>query len=304
MAWLAALLALFVNLVSLPGAQETKLTLYYTASLNGSLDGCTCEWTPAGGLVKRAVFLRHRPDPESSLLLDAGNLLNAHPDPALADEILAVYGELGYTAVAVGGYEFANGIQALMSYRERVALLCHNLSLSGNGKSFVPFSQEPLLATVKGLRIGIFALLEPESLDSCPRQDRALVRISPPAPRARSLLEVCRRRGAALTILLYHGRQEAALRLAREAPGIDLILFAQEQKLVPPYREGGTIFASPGELGNRVGILTLTLASGKVAGFVNSFRYFNYRTDADDPSVRDRVNRYRQALRSLLKPRD
>jgi hypothetical protein len=45
--------------VSLLPAQT--LTIYYTASLRGDLDGCACERNRVAGLVKRAAFQRTSP---------------------------------------------------------------------------------------------------------------------------------------------------------------------------------------------------------------------------------------------------
>ena len=40
------------------GTEEKQIDIYYSASLNGNLDGCECKGNPRSGLVKRAVFLR------------------------------------------------------------------------------------------------------------------------------------------------------------------------------------------------------------------------------------------------------
>jgi 2',3'-cyclic-nucleotide 2'-phosphodiesterase (5'-nucleotidase family) len=88
------LLLLFAALCAVPAGTETTLTIYYTASLNGNLDGCTCEMNPVAGLVKRAAFLRTLKSSGTTLVLDAGDIFDEYPDPDLAKHILEVYREL------------------------------------------------------------------------------------------------------------------------------------------------------------------------------------------------------------------
>jgi hypothetical protein len=63
------------------------------------------------------------------------------------------------------------------------------------------------------------------------------------------------------------------------------------------------MLVSPGEEGNRVGMLELTIAQTvagwpRVARSANSFRLFSYESDPDDPLVRQRIEDYRGALRA------
>ena len=60
-------------------ARGSRVDIYYTASLDGHLDGCTCFGYPTAGLVKTGRFLRAR-DRASSLFLDAGDLYEAGPN--------------------------------------------------------------------------------------------------------------------------------------------------------------------------------------------------------------------------------
>ncbi|OHD67534.1 MAG: hypothetical protein A2177_01780 [Spirochaetes bacterium RBG_13_68_11] len=65
------------------------------------------------------------------------------------------------------------------------------------------------------------------------------------------------------------------------------------------------MLVSPGEEGNRVGMLELTIARtvagrSRVSRFANSFRLFNYTAGPDDPLVRQRIHDYRETLRVRL----
>ena len=108
--------------LSAHGEDERTITILYSSSLNGNLDGCDCKGHPRGGLVKRAAWLRTPDQPERILLVDAGDLLDPYPDPDLATAIFDTYLELGYTAIALGDQEFANGLESLLEYSSRFRL--------------------------------------------------------------------------------------------------------------------------------------------------------------------------------------
>jgi len=120
-------------LVPIASVQGETLRIYYSASLNGNIDGCNCDMAPTAGLVKRAAFLRSREAPEPSLLLDAGDIFDAFPDEELAHNILEVYRELGYDFIAVGDQELSNGLDSLLEYGRDFPLVCHNLSVLVEG---------------------------------------------------------------------------------------------------------------------------------------------------------------------------
>jgi 2',3'-cyclic-nucleotide 2'-phosphodiesterase (5'-nucleotidase family) len=282
-------------------AAEAGITLYYSASLNGNLDGCVCQTHPRAGLVKRAAFLRSLPDPSTSLLLELGDIFDTQPDPDLERHILDVYRELGYTAIAVGDQELAGAADARLNPRDELPLLCGNLTVRPQGAAAVPFSAQPLILERGGMRIGIFALLDPEALRSLPRPARERLQVEPPEAAAVRIREGLAGRQVALAILLYHGPYERARRLLRRVPGIDVLLVGHEQRLIEAHPEGRSVVASPGEEGNHLGILHLSPdPAGKLA-WTGELRSFRYAADPDDPAVRKRIQQYREALYSRLR---
>jgi 2',3'-cyclic-nucleotide 2'-phosphodiesterase (5'-nucleotidase family) len=296
------LLLLLAVLCAVPASTETTLTIYYTASLNGNLDGCTCEMNPVAGLVKRAAFLRTLKPSGPTLILDAGDIFDEYPDPDLAQHILEVYRELNYDAVALGDQELAADAQSLLLYKMEFPLICHNLFIQGEnsegnaeqGKFFTP----PLFVVEsEGLRIGILSLIDPATVL---RPAERGIRIAGPIFTAETALSHCDRLNVDLTVLLYHGSFRNAIELVNICPCIDIAIFAHEQQLIAPRKVGTTVFASPGEEGNQLGILTLRLGPGGIESFKSDFRFFSYTADPDDPAVRHRIDTYRKTLRSYL----
>ncbi len=298
---LRALLAAAAALLSAPPlpAQSSSLTIYFTASLRGSLDGCSCERNRVAGLVKRAAF--QRSVSRDALVLDAGDILDATRDPDLTREILDVYHELGYAAVGVGETELSEGAQALVASARRFPFLAHNLSVRSPSGRWAPLSDKPLMVTRAGVRIGIVGISEPKAFEGQPDLKEGNLRFDDPVQTAARLAEQSRKQGAGLVIVLYHGSDDAARRLAEAVPQADLVLFGHAGWLVPPAKVGRALVASPGENGNRLWVLTLTVGPSGVTGFEHRLVAFDYAKDPDDPAVRERVRAYRKKLQERLR---
>jgi len=280
---------------------EESISIYYSASLNGNLDGCNCDMNPVAGLVKQAAFLRSHEPPNLSLLVDAGDILDELPDEELARHILDVYAELGYNAIAVGDQELSNGLGKLFEYSQRYPLICHNLFvLTENGA--VSFSGDPLNFKIGNLRICMFALIDPCLTDDTDREQNT-IRIASPVSTAERLLGGCQQLEADLTIVLLHGSLPSAVNLVENVTGIDLLIFAHEGQLLPPQTIGNTVLVSPGNEGNYLGNVTVTVrpdTPDTIGNVENRFVYFSYSDDPDDPAVRERIRTYKAKLRSLL----
>ena len=171
------LAAALLCLVALPPA--AALTVLYSASLNGNLDGCDCKSTPRAGLAARAAWLRSYPQREPVLLVDAGDLLDVVPDPELAREILESYAELGYDAVAVG-------------------------------------DQAPLVFSKGDEKVGLLALLDPQVFTLYPEELRGSMKLEEPGLAAAPLVSAMRAQPLDWVVVLYHGPLEEAERLARQ----------------------------------------------------------------------------------------
>lgn len=298
-------LPLFLTLFFLYPAGETEkksaLKVLYTSSLNGNLDGCSCRSSPRAGLVKRAHFLREMKNRENIILVDAGDILDVYPSEELSEEILAVYNELGYDAVGVGDQEFANGIEALLRYRLNSPLLSNNLAICPDESSCIFFSSSPLTLKKASHRIGIFSLLDPEVFNRFPEEVMKKIKLSPVADTARNIVGLLDQEGTVFKILLYHGSYDNAVKLTKKVKGIDIAVVGHEQRIIDANKIGGTILVSPGEEGNRIGVLELIMTDKGIDDYRNSFTSFKYEEDPDDPSVRERIERYREALRSKVK---
>ena len=281
---------LLVFLLAAPGA--SGLTVLYTSSLNGNLDGCTCPNHPRAGLAIRAAWLQALPGRRQALLVDAGNILAGSGKRALSREILETYAELGYDAVAVGGREIADGTDSLTEYRDRFGLICQNLTLCTASHCLL-FTPQPLLLEKDDAQVGVFALLDPKALAVYPKESTRDAKLIPPDVLAGSMVRQLADQGAEWIIMLYHGPLKDAEALARSTPGIHVIIVGSEQRLIRPRKIGDALLVSPGEEGNRVGILELSRDGRGRVRHSHRFQLFEYGTDPADPAVLKRIERLR-----------
>jgi len=277
-------------LLAAPGA--SGLTVLYTSSLNGNLDGCGCPSNPRAGLAVRASWLRALPGRDAAVLVDAGNVLAGTGDHALSREILETYAGLGYDAIAVGGREIADGIDSLTAYRDRFGLISQNLTLCTTSYCLL-FTPQPLLLEKEGAKVGVFALLDPKSLATYPKESIQDAKLIPPDVLAGNLVSQLAGQGAEWIIMLYHGPLKEAEALARKVPGVHVIVVGSEQRLIRPRKVGDALLVSPGAEGNRVGILELSRDGRGRVRHNHSFQLFDYGADAPDPAVLKRIERLR-----------
>jgi 2',3'-cyclic-nucleotide 2'-phosphodiesterase (5'-nucleotidase family) len=296
---LSLILALWA-LCSAP-ARGADFTVRFTASLNGSLEGCDCKLTPRAGLVKLAAWLRTVHRPGTDLLVDAGDLFPEGDDPLLDRYLLESYAELGYAAVAVGERELEAGAGALLAYGRRFPLICNNLTLRDSRGQWIAFSPAPTVVDLSGRKVAILSLLDPEAASGLAPALRAAFRLEPPRDVATRLLRDPSVSEADLVLLLFHGSEARAAELLRGLERVDVAILAHDQKLIAPHLVEGAVVASPGEAGNRVGELTVSRRAIPPA-FGGTFRSFNGGFGPDDPAVRRRADEYDAELRSRLSP--
>jgi cytochrome c biogenesis protein CcdA len=286
----------FLGFCGVLSFSENSLTIIYSASLNGNLDGCNCTMDPKAGLVTRAAYLRGINQRDRVILLEAGNVFYPLPDELLAREILEAYKDLGYQAIAVGNQEFSLGADALLELKRKFPLVSHNISV-GPGQVISP---DPLIITKGAHRIGVASVTDPAVLESIPEDARSRVTVeSLPTALAR-LLPAFDRKNVDLTILLYHGLYDKAKRLLSAFNEIDVLILGHQELLIDAEKVGNSILVSPGGEGNKLGVLEVLFAENGSKTFNNSFLAFDYKRDPKDPSVMGRIERYRMERKKRL----
>jgi 2',3'-cyclic-nucleotide 2'-phosphodiesterase (5'-nucleotidase family) len=276
-----------VVLVFLFSSCTDRVDVYYTASLDGNLLGCDCRGYPEAGLDKRVWYLKENPMPEGALLLDAGNVLETGRDPYLASLILKTYDEMGYTAAAVGTNELAEGIEALVERSEpdeSPLFISHNLMVRETVDSPErPLSGEPLIHRDGDIRIAVTALADPGLFNPYMGLFKGQLSVADPLEVLKTQMKLSAEAGAEALILLAHGREEWIRGLMEELDIEDsgeiliaAVILAGEDKLIEDRLPRGIPLVSPGEEGNRLGVLELKLHKHRRPGWKNEFIGFHY----------------------------
>ncbi len=273
MRWAAVLSIIIAGLLT---SCAERVEIYYTASLNGNLLGCDCWGYPEAGLDKRAWYLDQNPLPANALLVDAGNILEVGRDPVLSDYILKTYSELGYHAVAVGTNELADGPESLLERVKAGSFISHNIVSEPNRTAL---TAEPLIIdTETGIKVAVISLVDPDWFNPWLVRFNGALIIEDPFAVLAAQLEMVAEAGTDAIVLLAHGSEEWIRNLMNQANdvGITAVILAGEEKLLDEKLPGGIPLVSPGEEGNRLGILELKLFSRRNPSWKNEFIEFHY----------------------------
>jgi len=295
--WLVFLIGTASGLFA-AGAEEKMVDIYYSASLNGNLDGCKCKGNPRSGLVKRAVFLRGI-DRNKSLILETGDIFDVYPDELLSDYILQSYRDLGYDAIAVGDQEFSNGTAYLFDRLLDFPFLSNNLFIQNGSGALTEISKSPLVFPKKGLDIAIVSITDPEVFRFYPESIRQGIKAENPAESIFKLLNRKVSKNSDLRILLFHGSLKKARELAEMNPSLNIIIAGHEQQIADGEMIGNTILVSPGADGNLLGHLRVS-ANGQKILYTNEFIKFDYMKDPDDPFIRKKIEKYNAIMTERL----
>ena len=280
-----------------------SVDVYYSSSLNGNLLGCDCWGYPEAGLDKRAWYLGENPPSESALLLDAGNVLETGRDPFLADLILQTYKELGYTAVAVGTHELAEGLDVLLERsgaEQSPVFLSNNLEIkNGPDSPAVPLSGKALIHQSGNNRIAVISLADPQWFEAYLPLFKGRLSVADPLEILKNRLEESSGEGANTAVILAHGSEKWIRQLMGEFSSdsipIAAVILAGEERVLDVKLPGGVPLLSPGEEGNRLGILKLKLHRNRRPSWKNKFVEFHY-LGPGDPVVAERGAVYAEYL--------
>ena len=238
----AVLVPAVVVLLAGRAAAEPTITILHTNDMHGDL-AALCRVA--------AVVEEIRKDTPDTLLLDAGDFSHENRSAEHVRRqrplMLDLMGRIGYLAATPGNHEMDGAVVRRHIRSSRVALLYANPTaeaLQKDGARTVPF----IVREVAGVRIGIVGLT---------------VQGAPVAARARQIMPQVRSR-ADVVVALSHLGLPSDEALAREVPGIDLIVGGHQHiDLQPPRMVAGTAIVCAGGHGEFIGCTTITLGEDK-----------------------------------------
>jgi 2',3'-cyclic-nucleotide 2'-phosphodiesterase (5'-nucleotidase family) len=239
---------------------------------------------PVRGLSRAATIVDslRRTAPGRVILLDAGDLLQgnsltyvaARVLPASAPHpVIAAMNAMGYDAAAIGNHEFNYGIPLLERTMAQATFpfLATNTYRPDGGRAYLRWT----LVERGGARIGIVGATTPGSMvwDRDNLAGRVVIRDI--VPEVRSAVQDVRAAGAEIVLVTMHSgldgpssydtvttgvpSENVAARVAREVPGIDLILFGHSHQELPDSLINGVLLMQPKNWATSVAVAHLAL---------------------------------------------
>jgi 2',3'-cyclic-nucleotide 2'-phosphodiesterase (5'-nucleotidase family) len=245
------------------------------------------------GLARVATIVKQaRSENPELLLLDSGDTIQGTPltfyhakiNNTPRDPMMTVMSILGYDAMCVGNHEYEFGWDVLNKARSeaRFPWLSANTYKKGTDQSyFEPF----LIKQVSGVRVGILGLTTPAmpSLDD-PERYYSKIEAREPVSEARKWVAILREREHVdLVIIAMHMGLEADLRtgekypgqmpnenaaiaIAQQVPGVDVILMGHTHREVPSVYINGVLLAQAEKWGHCVARVDVSLERGEGNG--------------------------------------
>lgn len=221
--------------VSLSHGQS--ITILSSGETHGMVVPCDCPHTPSGGMAYRATMIEGVRNAGPVLLLDAGGfsgggIYDIYTEGRARDSIrsraaIRAMGAMKYDAVAVGDEELQYDPVWLMSESRthNVPLITANVRISGSDWP----ERKWVIVEREGKRFGITALTSPERLFPL----HPSVSVREPFAALREVWAALEK-SSDYQIVLSHLGEENAEYLARDFPGIDLIVNGHRKQSPAP----------------------------------------------------------------------
>ncbi len=240
-------------------APRLVVDIFAFARVLGTIAPCGCTTEPLGGLQYAFGYIEANSRPQTRLVLEPGSFLFADPAGPEAAKDEAAWAQAEQRASALQkrfaglGTQLVSGVgptdilspnadKALETY-PLPRVLANSRTLDARGVQ--AHRRVRLGDAALGIDAGVTAVVEPGLAPSLAATDMAAA--------VTAELAAMRSAGVELTVMLLQGSRATAEKLAREVPGIDLIVVGIPVGLErtrlggPPARLGNTWVVEPGE---------------------------------------------------------
>ena len=306
----AAVLGLLGGTALAARSRTVTLTILHTNDLHGHLTPWQgwegdLKGKTVGGLGRLAGAVareRKAAGAGNVLLLDAGDLLG---DTMLADltegkALVEALNFLKYDALTIGNHEPDFGTDALKRRMAEAAFptLACNLTDKATGTLF---TKPYVVREVAGVRVGILGLAYPKTARTTAPKNVAAVEFHPPGPAVREYLPRLRAAGAEVVVVLSHLGLGADQQLAKEVPGLDVIVGGHSHnRMAAAGVVGATLIVQAGAHGSDLGRLDLTIEAGKVTAHTRTLIPLTHDAVPTDPAAETLLARLLAPHRAAL----
>jgi hypothetical protein len=265
-AWMLAVV-LVVSACSAGGGKSgagsgDRIRIFYNNDNFSYLEPCGCRISPIGGMDRRWNGMVAFPE-ESRVFVDAGNLLYKSTQASefqapqwfeQAGGVVEAYNILHADAVTAGATDFALGVDKFLELTKKAKFPFVSANLYR--RSGERLLKDSVIIERYGKKIGVFGIFHP----SLPLP--AELEARDPIAAAREQVKKLRAEGANMVIALAHEGYDNDLILAKEVPGIDLIVGAHSQSMLQtPDMEGNTLVVQLSNQGQLLGMVEYEASS-------------------------------------------
>lgn len=239
---------------------------------------------PERGLARAATIVDslRASAPGRVVVLDAGDLLQGNPLAFVAARVsrdtvhpvIAAMNAVGYDAAVIGNHEFNYGVPLLdrAVAQARFPFLAANAYTPAGRRAYPAFR----ITERRGIRIGIVGATTPGPMIWDREQLRGRIVLGDIVPAVRGAVAEARAAGAEIVFVAVHSgldepssydtvatsvpSEHVAARVAREVPGIDLMVYGHSHQQMADTTIGSTLLMQPKNWATGVAVAHLTLA--------------------------------------------
>jgi len=235
--------------------EKSVVALFYTGNTQGVFVPSSDR--ALGGLSRRSGLLTAlRADYPFSFTVDGGNFLSSASEPLKWEPALKILRYLKYDAVNLGNQEFSMPLDSIFQFFEssgQVAL-SSNVRLVYPSKALIDYKD---FVVGDRFRVTVLGAVAPV------KQPHKLAIAEAVIPSIRPLVAATRD-SSDILVLLYSGDLKECAAIAKEIPGIDVVVSSASHKVTyEAEREGRTLIVSAGENGEYLGFLSLHFNKNK-----------------------------------------
>lgn len=261
------------------------------------------------GFAKIATMLKqYEQQNPNTLLLDAGDTFHGTTFATLEQggSIAEVMNAVGYDGMAAGNHDFNYGYQRLLELKDKVVfpVLSANVRKQDGSLLLKPYE----IKEIDGLKIGIFGLSTPEThYKTHPKNVEGLT-FTDPVVEAKAMVQELKAQNVDAIVAVTHlgideSSTDTSIKVAKEAPGIDLIVDGHSHSTIVEGLNGenNTLIVSAGEYTKNLGVVELTFEGSKI---VNKTAKLVTKEEAanitPDPAVQAVVDQIKEKQKTIL----
>lgn len=255
-------LLLILALARPAASANLKLTVFHTNDIHGWIMARPAAWNKedpkrlAGGFPALISAVQKEEGPK--LLLDGGDWFQGTPEGSVSrgKALIPFMNLAGYDAVAIGNHEFDIGAGELQGLIKalKVPVLAANVYDAKTHKR-ASWLTPWIVKDVAGIKVGLFGLLTTNMNHLAFAENIAGLEFRREADEAKDAVKALKKAGATVIIAVTHvgfeapqyGKFEGDHTIAREVPGIDLIVGGHTHtRVTDPPHVNGTLIVQAG----------------------------------------------------------